>query len=427
MQFGSATRPRRARRRDRIGRHRPRRRQRRRQDDPDEHPARAARADRRARRRVLGLDPATPGCRAARRRRLRARTQRVPGRHAGIRFRQAPGGGAWHAQATRPRVGRATRCGSSGSARSGSARSAPCRPASASGSSSPRRSRPTRRSCFLDEPTDGLDPVQRDEMLALIRQISAEYAIDVMLSSHLLEEVERICDHVVALDAGTAGRARSARRPRRQRRGCRGRTRRRSPTGPARSTEVAAALDRLVASRSARGRVDRADGGDRQRRRRCRRLGARRDRRRRCPRAAESSGVAADSKISSTRPGSQPMSDARFSTAATASSTVSAPVSAGAVRSVAWHTIRSILGLGRSARHKVFPIIVCVIAFLPAIVFIAVTILFGDFGDELRPEYWEFFGFSFMRGDRSSPRSSRRRRSCATGATACSRSTCRRR
>lgn len=55
---------------------------------------------------------------------------------------------------------------------------------------------------FLDEPTDGLDPVQRDEMLALIRQISAAYGVDVVLSSHLLEEVERICDHVVALDAG---------------------------------------------------------------------------------------------------------------------------------------------------------------------------------------------------------------------------------
>ena len=55
---------------------------------------------------------------------------------------------------------------------------------------------------LLDEPTDGLDPVQRDEMLALIRQINSEYGIDVLLSSHLLEEVERICDHVVALDAG---------------------------------------------------------------------------------------------------------------------------------------------------------------------------------------------------------------------------------
>ena len=55
---------------------------------------------------------------------------------------------------------------------------------------------------LLDEPTDGLDPVQRDEMLALIRQISEDYGIDVLLSSHLLEEVERICDNIVALDAG---------------------------------------------------------------------------------------------------------------------------------------------------------------------------------------------------------------------------------
>lgn len=55
---------------------------------------------------------------------------------------------------------------------------------------------------LLDEPTDGLDPVQRDEMLALIKQISRDYEIDVVLSSHLLEEVERICDSIVALDAG---------------------------------------------------------------------------------------------------------------------------------------------------------------------------------------------------------------------------------
>jgi ABC-2 type transport system ATP-binding protein len=55
---------------------------------------------------------------------------------------------------------------------------------------------------FLDEPTDGLDPVQREEMLMLIKQISRDYSIDVLLSSHLLEEVERICDHVIALDAG---------------------------------------------------------------------------------------------------------------------------------------------------------------------------------------------------------------------------------
>ena len=58
------------------------------------------------------------------------------------------------------------------------------------------------RLILLDEPTDGLDPVQRDEMLGLIRRVNDEFAIDVVLSSHLLEEVERVCDHVVALDAG---------------------------------------------------------------------------------------------------------------------------------------------------------------------------------------------------------------------------------
>jgi ABC-2 type transport system ATP-binding protein len=54
----------------------------------------------------------------------------------------------------------------------------------------------------LDEPTDGLDPVQRDEMLGIIVDVHRKFGIDVILSSHVLEEVERICDHVVALDAG---------------------------------------------------------------------------------------------------------------------------------------------------------------------------------------------------------------------------------
>jgi ABC-2 type transport system ATP-binding protein len=55
---------------------------------------------------------------------------------------------------------------------------------------------------LLDEPTDGLDPVQRDQMLALIRRIADEFGIDVILSSHLLDEVERICDHAVILSGG---------------------------------------------------------------------------------------------------------------------------------------------------------------------------------------------------------------------------------
>lgn len=58
------------------------------------------------------------------------------------------------------------------------------------------------RLIVLDEPTDGLDPVQRDEMLNIIVQVQRDFGIDVMLSSHVLEEVERVCDHVVALAEG---------------------------------------------------------------------------------------------------------------------------------------------------------------------------------------------------------------------------------
>jgi ABC-2 type transport system ATP-binding protein len=56
---------------------------------------------------------------------------------------------------------------------------------------------------LLDEPTNGLDPMQREGMLALIRRIGTEFGIAVILSSHLLEEVERVCDSVVILSAGT--------------------------------------------------------------------------------------------------------------------------------------------------------------------------------------------------------------------------------
>ena len=56
---------------------------------------------------------------------------------------------------------------------------------------------------LLDEPTNGLDPLQREEMLTLIRRIGTELGIDVVLSSHLLEEVERTCDAAVILSGGT--------------------------------------------------------------------------------------------------------------------------------------------------------------------------------------------------------------------------------
>ncbi len=58
------------------------------------------------------------------------------------------------------------------------------------------------RLVLLDEPTDGLDPVQRDDMLALIGRVGRDLGIDVVLSSHLLDEVERICDNAVIIDDG---------------------------------------------------------------------------------------------------------------------------------------------------------------------------------------------------------------------------------
>jgi ABC-2 type transport system ATP-binding protein len=56
---------------------------------------------------------------------------------------------------------------------------------------------------LLDEPTNGLDPSQREDMLRLIRHVGADLGMHVILSSHLLEEVERVCDSVVILDRGT--------------------------------------------------------------------------------------------------------------------------------------------------------------------------------------------------------------------------------
>jgi ABC-2 type transport system ATP-binding protein len=55
---------------------------------------------------------------------------------------------------------------------------------------------------LLDEPTDGLDPVQRTEMLDLIRRVGTEFGMHIVISSHHLEEVERICDAVVIVEGG---------------------------------------------------------------------------------------------------------------------------------------------------------------------------------------------------------------------------------
>ena len=58
------------------------------------------------------------------------------------------------------------------------------------------------RVMLLDEPTNGLDPAGRDEMLALIGRITREMGINVILSSHLLVDIERVADSVVILNQG---------------------------------------------------------------------------------------------------------------------------------------------------------------------------------------------------------------------------------
>jgi ABC-2 type transport system ATP-binding protein len=70
---------------------------------------------------------------------------------------------------------------------------------------------------FLDEPTNGMDPKGRDEMLELVRDLAHNKGVNLILSSHLLPDVEYTCDHVVVMDKGrvaTAGPIDALKQPR---------------------------------------------------------------------------------------------------------------------------------------------------------------------------------------------------------------------
>jgi ABC-2 type transport system ATP-binding protein len=60
---------------------------------------------------------------------------------------------------------------------------------------------------FLDEPTNGMDPKGRDEMLELVRDLAHNKGVNLIVSSHLLPDVEYTCDHVVVMDKGTIATA----------------------------------------------------------------------------------------------------------------------------------------------------------------------------------------------------------------------------
>ena len=55
---------------------------------------------------------------------------------------------------------------------------------------------------FLDEPTAGLDPLGREEMLDLVRKTHREFGISILFSSHLMSDVERTCDRIIVLQGG---------------------------------------------------------------------------------------------------------------------------------------------------------------------------------------------------------------------------------
>src|SRR6185503_16613249 len=63
------------------------------------------------------------------------------------------------------------------------------------------------RLLLLDEPTNGLDPAGRDEMLELILRTGREFGIAVIVASHLLGEIERVCNFLVAIEGGKLLRA----------------------------------------------------------------------------------------------------------------------------------------------------------------------------------------------------------------------------
>jgi ABC-2 type transport system ATP-binding protein len=63
------------------------------------------------------------------------------------------------------------------------------------------------RLLLLDEPTNGLDPAGRTAMLELIERIGHEFGISIVVASHLLSEIERVCDHLVAIEGGKLLRA----------------------------------------------------------------------------------------------------------------------------------------------------------------------------------------------------------------------------
>ena len=55
---------------------------------------------------------------------------------------------------------------------------------------------------FLDEPTTGLDPVSRVEVWEMLEKIQQERQLTILLTTHYMEEADRLCDRIAIIDHG---------------------------------------------------------------------------------------------------------------------------------------------------------------------------------------------------------------------------------
>src|SRR5947199_7823192 len=58
------------------------------------------------------------------------------------------------------------------------------------------------RVLFLDEPTAGLDPQSRAELLEHVRGLREQHGVTLLLTTHYMEEADQLCDQVLVVDAG---------------------------------------------------------------------------------------------------------------------------------------------------------------------------------------------------------------------------------
>ena len=220
---------------------------------------------------------------------------------------------------------------------------------------------------LLDEPTNGLDPAGRDEMLALVRRTGTEFGIAVIVASHLLGEIERVCDFLVAIDAGKLVRAAPLRE-----------FTERTGTLAVEVEEGAAGLAAALVAAGLAGDRGRPDRPGRARGRPALGPGPRRRRR---PRPAAREHGAAPARPR----GAVPVSDARGAASSIYDlgyqgyhgPRLGRPAVALGLLA---QTLRAAYGIGRGGRAKIVPFLMLALSVLPAVLAVGIAALAAQAG-----------------------------------------------